>query len=206
LPASSADGASSAEGARFAAAVARFDEVHRTDPRGELYGIAAPYAVHYHQRLATWLAKLAPNASESLRLAAHCQHLRRWSLPRGEYPKGRVGYKRWRKDLAKRHAVEAAAILDEVGYGRATCARVGELLQKKDLARDPEVQQFEDAICMVFVESQLADFAKKHDEQKLTRVIAKTHKKMSPAGQQHLAAMLPALPLELRSLVERALS
>ena len=41
--------------------------------------------------------------------------------------------------------------------------RVESLLRKLGLARDREVQLFEDAICMVFFEMDFVDLAAKHD-------------------------------------------
>jgi hypothetical protein len=191
---------------RFAAAVAQFDAVHRSDPRGDIHGVPAPYALHYHRRLANWIDQLAPDANESLRLAAHCQHLRRWALARSDFPEGRAGYKRWRKELAKKHASEAGAILEEVGYDQTTIDRVGELLLKKGLGSDDDTQLLEDAVCLVFVENELAAFAQKYDEEKLIRVLLKTKRKMSDNAQQRLLAMLPDLTAELQELLERALA
>src|SRR5262245_55159089 len=93
---------------RFREAVARFEAAHREDPRlheGE------PYALGYHRRVAHWVAVLAPDASEALRLAASSQHLRRWTLPRDRFPEGRAGYRRWRSTLMRFHADEAARVL-----------------------------------------------------------------------------------------------
>jgi hypothetical protein len=37
------------------------------------------------------LARMAPNASEHLRIAARGQHIERWTSPRTKYPSGRAG-------------------------------------------------------------------------------------------------------------------
>ena len=42
-----------------------------------------------------------PDGPEAVRLAARCQHIRRWTIPRADYPAGREGYRRWRTDLAR---------------------------------------------------------------------------------------------------------
>src|SRR5207249_10366915 len=128
---------------RFQDAIARFDAANAQDPRG----IQLPYA----QRLSAWVERLAPDASEALRLAARCQHLRRWEIPRESYPAGRVGYLKWREALKHFHAEEAGKILREVCYDDVTIERVRNLNLKK---KDPETSVLEDALCLLFLETQ----------------------------------------------------
>jgi hypothetical protein len=184
---------------RFAAALARFARAHAEDPRGAV-------SRDYHARLGAWVERLAAPAEpgEALQLAAACQHIRRWTIPRDRFPEGVAGYKRWRSELARFHAGEAAAILAEVGYDEAAIARVRSLLLKKDLKGDAEVQLFEDAICLTFLEGELEAFAVKHDDAKLTGILQKTWAKMSPAGQRAALALVGSLPAELQALVARA--
>ncbi len=186
-------------------AVRRFEERHRRDPR-PAPGHARTYSKHYHERLAAWVARLAPNASEPLRLAAACQHIGRWELPRAEFPEGLAGYKRWRSELARRHAAEAEEILRAVGYGQDVVDRVRALLLKKGLKADAEVQLFEDAICLTFLENELEDFAEKHDEPKLAGILAKTWAKMSPAGHGAALELCATLPEGVRAVVLRAVA
>ena len=56
---------------RFQDAITRIDAANAQDPRG----IELPYA----QRLSGWVERLAPDASEELRLAARAQHICRWT-------------------------------------------------------------------------------------------------------------------------------
>lgn len=190
---------------RFQEAILRFDAVHREDPRKILVeGEEIPWSLHYHQRMTHWVERLTSEASESLLLAARSQHIRRWEIPRNSYPMDRTGYKRWRKTLAKFHAEEAAKILVEVGYEQYTIDRLQELLQKIRLKLDPEVQLFEDAICLVFLENELSEFAQKHDRNKLLGILRKTWLKMSSTGQQEALALVGELPQEARKLVQAA--
>ena len=99
----------------FAEAVRRFRAAHDEDPERR--------ALHYHQRLAHWIERLAPDASEPLRLAAHCQHIRRWTLPRDRFAAGRAGYRRWRSTLARFHADEAEHILHTNRNDKKNCIR-----------------------------------------------------------------------------------
>lgn len=190
---------------RFNAAMARFDAANAADPTTETFqGAVYPKELLYAQRMTAWLHKLAPDASEALRLAVRCQHIRRWSIPRHTYPMDRTGYLRWRTTLAKFHADTAAAILSEVGYDDVIIRRVQTLLRKESLKRDPEVQCLEDVICLVFLENYLAAFATQHDDAKIINILQKTWKKMSSHGHE-VALTLPMSP-EARRLVEQALA
>ena len=163
-----------------------------------------PKELLYARRMTACLDRFHPHAPEPVRLAARCQHIRRWTVPRADYPEGRDGYRSWRTELARFHASTAAAILWEVGYDDSTVLRVGSLLQKERLKADPDVQLLEDVICLVFLEHYLADFVPKHDEAKLLGVLRKTWRKMSDTGRG--AALVLDLPPDLRALVERAVA
>src|SRR6267378_2549966 len=113
---------------RFEAAVRRFDEENSRDPNSEtLDGVGHPRELIYAQWLTDWVLKLCPEASEELRLAARCQHLCRWMVPRDSYPMTRVGYLQWREGLKKFHAQKAGEILHEVGYSVEVVSRVKDL-------------------------------------------------------------------------------
>ena len=190
---------------RFNAAIARFDAANTEDPTTEVFqGAVYPKELLYAQRMTAWLDKIAPEASEALRLAVRCQHIQRWTIPRHTYAMDRHGYLRWRTTLAKFHADTAAAILRDVGYDDTTIQRVQTLLRKERLKRDPEVQCLEDVICLVFLENYLAAFATQHDEVKVLDILRKTWTKMSPRGHE-VALTLPMSP-EARRLVEQALA
>jgi hypothetical protein len=188
---------------QFRAAIGRIDDANRDDPNREVHqGREHPRELLYAERMSAWLERLAPGAAEAVQLAARAQHIRRWEIPRDRYPMDRDGYRRWRTDLGKFHADTAGRILRGVGYDEATVERVGSLLRKEQLKTDADCQLLEDVICLVFLEYELADFAKKHDEEKLIHILRRTWKKMSPRG--HQAALALPLPEGLRSIVERA--
>jgi hypothetical protein len=173
---------------RFAAAIGRFDTANAEDPNREVAGgRERPKALVYAERLTAMLARFAPDASEALRLAARCQHLQRWKIPRGEYPMTRAGYHQWRNRLRDFHAELAGAILADCGYEDATIACVASLIRKEALKTDSEAQALEDVVALVFLESYLADFVVEHDdydESKLIDILTKTAKKMSPGGRE----------------------
>jgi hypothetical protein len=192
------------DAARFETAVARFDAANAADPNTEMVeGRPYPKELLYAQRMSAWLDKLAPDASETLRLAARCQHIQRWRIARRDYPMDRRGYLQWRTALARFHAATAADILREVGYDDAAIRRVQTLLRKEGLRRDTEVQCLEDVACLVFLESYFADFACRHETGKVIDIIRKTWRKMSPRG--HQAALTLRLPSEAQALVAQAL-
>ena len=184
---------------RLDGALARFDEVNAEDPRRDG---DQPLELAYGRRMTAWLERLAPDAGEELRLAVRAQHIGRWRLPRERFPEGRAGYKRWRSECARMHGEVAAGILREVGYDDAVIGRVRDLLTKKRLAHDPEVQTLEDVACLVFLEHTFADFARKHERDKLVDIVRKTWGKMSERGRA-AAAGLP-LPAELAAIVADA--
>lgn len=191
--------------ARFARALKAIDAANAEDPHSLFYkGETRPKELLHSQRASDWLEKLAPEAGELLRLAIRAHHLRRWSLPRAEYPMGRAGYHAWRRELQNRHAREAAALLSAEGYLLEQVERVGELIRKRGLGRDPEAQIFEDVLCLVFIETQLENFASTHETEKVVDILARTLPKMSPRAKQ-VAAELCSAPA-MSELIQRAIA
>jgi hypothetical protein len=189
---------------RFKAAMRRFDEENSQDPNSEnVGGVPQPRELVYAQWLTGWVLKLCPDASEELRLAARCQHLRRWEIPRNHYPMDRAGYLKWRADLKKFHAEKAGEILREVGYPDNTVQRVQELNLKKNFPSDAECRVLEDALCLVFLEHQLADLASKTTEDKVITALQKSWKKMTPAA--HAEALRLNYGAREKVLIELAL-
>ena len=126
---------------RFIRAVERIDAANAQDPnRTSFAGSEYPAELIYSMRMSEWLGRLAPEASEALRLAVRCQHLRRWAIPRGSYPMTRAGYHQWRTTLGRFHADEAGQILRDVGYDEPTISRTQSLFRKERFKTDPEAQ------------------------------------------------------------------
>jgi hypothetical protein len=189
---------------KYRQAIQKFDEANSKDPNQEVAnGETYPGELLYAERMTQWLDKLDPNASEALRLAARCQHIERWVIPREEYPMNRQGYIKWRNELKKYHAQRAEEILGDVGYDTDTINRVKKLVQKKGLKTDPQVQMLEDVICLVFLEYYFEDFSRKHEDDKLKDILKKTLRKMSPEGRK--IAMKLKFPDRLEKLVEAAI-
>ena len=168
---------------RFEAAAAAIDAANADDPnRVVVGGVDEPLALA-HGRLADgWVQRLGTDADDALRLAARAHHLRRWEVPRTSYPEGRPGYLRWRRDQKARHARDVEALLRAAGYGEGEVARVQSLIRRDHLSTEPDAQVVEDAACLVFIETQLAEMATRLERDHLLDVIRKTGRKMSAAG------------------------
>jgi hypothetical protein len=189
---------------RFDRAIAALDAVNAGDPNSLTFaGETGPKELIHARRATYWIGELDPAAGELLLLAARAHHLRRWHCPRSEFPEGRAGYHAWRRELQNRHATEAAKILEACGYSEAETTRVGELIRKRGLGRDAEVQLLEDALCLVFIETQLTSFSAQHPDEKVIDIIARSLAKMSEEGRQMASRI--ALSEHESSLVSAAI-
>src|SRR5262249_24550261 len=162
-------------------------------------GRTGPKEIVHAELVTEWVTRLRSDASDALLLAARGHHFRRWTVPRATYPEGRAGYLRWRRDLHQQQARELGALLADAGYDPATIERVQALVRKDSLGTDPEVQVLEDALCLVFLETQLGDVAARLEPDTLDRVIAKTVRKMSATGLASVADV-PLDPVDRRML------
>jgi hypothetical protein len=189
---------------RLSKAIELIDHANSEDPNREIWqGVEYPKELLYAQHMSRWLERLDPQASEARQLAVRGQHIRRWTVPREEYPEGREGYLRWRKYLYRFHAEKTAALLLKAGYDEETIALVKRMIGKEGIKRDADVQIVEDVACLVFLAHYLPEFAHKHEEDKLIDIVRKTWKKMSEQG--HAAALALSLPDDLGGLVAKAL-
>nr|GFC19379.1 hypothetical protein [Tanacetum cinerariifolium] len=166
----------------FAEAIRLFDAANSEDPNLETGDDGQPIAKEllYAQRMTACLARVAPDAPEAVQLAARCQHIRRWSIPRADFPMTRPGYHQWRNTLKKYHAELAGQLMAQAGYRPELIERVQQLVQKLRLKDDPE-----------------------HPEEKIIEIVQKTWPKMTERGHA-LALQLPFTP-EALALVSKAL-
>ena len=185
--------------ARLQAVLAAIDAANAADPTLE---VGRPAALLYGERMSDELARLRPEASEHLRIAVRGQHVERWRVPRGAYPEGRAGYLAWRTDQARAHAERVSGFMADAGYAEADRARVASLLRKEGIKRNPEAQMLEDVACFVFLRWYFADFAQKHAEEDVYRIVAKTARKMSAEARRRAAAEFDLPPSLAPALVE----
>ena len=167
----------------FDVAISKFDEYNRVDPNREsMEGEMVAKELVYARRMSERLQTFEPHAPEEVRLAARCQHIGRWQIPRTTFPADRKGYLVWRNKLKDHHAAISAKILTEAGYGQDMIDKVRFLLLKKELHHNKDTQLLEDVVCLVFIEHYLSDFAEKHDDDKIIDILKKTMKKMTARG------------------------
>ncbi|WP_422132537.1 DUF4202 domain-containing protein [Endozoicomonas sp. ALD040] len=181
--------------------LAAIDKLHEQDP--ETFEGKAKELI-YAENMSAWLHKLSPDASEELQIAVRSQHLCRWEIPRSEFPMDRPGYLKWRTELGKLHARKAIAVMQENGYSQESCKQTESIIRKLGIKRNAEAQTLEDCACLVFIETDFLNFAGKHPEDKVIRIVQKTWAKMSE--QAHREALALDLPAEAVSLILKALT
>ena len=179
------------------------DAAHAADPARAADGRAAELV--YAERMEAWVARLVTDAPELLRLAARCQHLERWLVPRATFPEGKPGYLAWRRSLYTKQAARARELLLAAGVAATEADEVATWVSKTGLHTNAGTQALEDAACLVFLENELDAFAKQHADyprEKFADILKKTWRKMSPPARA-LALVLDLRPA-LAALVREA--
>ncbi|MEI6861945.1 MAG: DUF4202 domain-containing protein [Verrucomicrobiota bacterium] len=187
----------------FARARELIDDAHAADPSRAADGRAAELV--YAERMEAWVARLVPDATPLLRLAARSQHLERWLVPRSTFPEGKTGYLAWRKSLYGKQATRARELLLAAGVPAAGADETATWVSKTDLRKNAGTQALEDAACLVFLENEIGAFARQHagyPREKFTDILKKTWRKMSPPAQAFALAL--DLPPAIASLVHEA--
>src|SRR5690242_17860331 len=187
----------------YAQARTLIDAAHRGDPKRAADG--RPAELVYADRMEAWAVRAAAEPTALLRLAARCQHLERWTVPRTTFPEGKAGYLKWRQSLYKKQADRAKELLLAAGVAAAEADEAALWVAKTALKTNAGTQALEDAACLVFLENEIADFAAQHAEyprEKFVDILRKTWKKMSPAAQA--AALGLDLPPAIGALVREA--
>jgi hypothetical protein len=170
---------------KLAIAFELFDTYNKQDPRNfEWEGTTYPQEYFFAIKLYDWVLKLDPDAGEELLLASRSQHIGRWEMPRESYPEGREPYLKWRKDLALHHAAITGTLMKQAGYSDEQVERVSQILLKKRIKVDADVQTMENALCLVFLQYQYEDFRKKYDNdpEKIITILRKSLLKMDAHG------------------------
>ncbi len=188
---------------RFERAIAAIDAANADDPvEIEMRGERRSKELAHADLASEWVRELAGDPSEALLLAARAHHLQRWSIPRSNHPDGRRGYLAWRRELMNLHARLAGKILAGCGYDEEAIARVKHIVLRRDLSRgDADSQALEDALCLIFFETQLADLAGRLEPERMHDVGLRTLRKMSFRGHE-LTLGLPLDPAHLALLRE----
>lgn len=188
----------------YATARRLIDAAHSGDPSRADDGRAAELV--YADRMEAWVRRLDPAVSELVRLAARCQHLERWSVPRASFPLDRAGYLQWRSLLYTKQADRARELLRQAGVPAAEADEARAWVAKTGLKTNPGTQLLEDAAILVFLENESAAFVAQHAEyprEKFLGILRKSWRKLSPAAQQEALSL--SLPEPISSLVAEAL-
>ncbi len=181
------------------------DAAHAGDPKRTADG--RPAELVYADRMEAWVVRAAAEPTPLLRLAARCQHLERWTVPRITFPDGKAGYLKWRQSLYQKQAGRARELLLEAGVSAPEADAVAVWVSKSAMKTNPGTQALEDAACLVFLENEIEAFAADHAEyprEKFVDIIRKTWKKMSPRAQD-LAKTLALRP-DIAALVTDAVA
>ncbi len=181
------------------------DAAHSADPHRLADGRAAELV--YADRMEAWVTQVAAEPTALLRLAARCQHLERWLVPRTSYPEGKPGYLAWRRSLYTKQAERARSLLFAAGVSSDEAEEVATWVSKNGLKTNPGTQALEDAACLVFLENEIGAFATQHADyprEKFVDIIKKTWRKMSPRAQERAREL--ALPAGISALVHEAIS
>lgn len=194
---------------RFNNTIASFDVINAKDPNLLLIeGKEHPKELVYAQRLSEMLARYAPNASETLKLATRAQHIQRWISPRSDYPMTKTGYMQWRANLKLHHAKIASEVMLENGYDEKAIQAVSTLLKKENLRTNADTQTLEDVIVLAFLEHDLEAFVEKYkdySEDKFLTILKKSYFKMSDKGRA-AALSLITIPAHLMPVVLKAVA
>ncbi|KAL4862050.1 hypothetical protein BDV12DRAFT_179381 [Aspergillus spectabilis] len=193
----------------FEKTLALIDAAHAQDPNLTTPPNSTnpiPYELHYANKMTKYLSLRSPTASETLRLAVRAQHLKRWEVPRADFPATKIGYHSWRSHLAKRQAEIAKQLCVEGGVGEDIGERVASLIRKEGLrgGEDEEVQVLEDVACLVFLEDQLEGFQEGYEEEKVIGILRRTWAKMSDKGRELALGM--ELGGKSAELIQKALA
>ncbi|MFA5057958.1 MAG: DUF4202 domain-containing protein [Opitutaceae bacterium] len=189
----------------YARARELINAAHAADPTRAADG--RPAELVYADRMEAWVVRLDPDVAPLLRLAARCQHLERWSVPRASFPLDRAGYHAWRKTLYRKQADRARALLLQAGVTAAGAGDAAIWVSKTDLKTNAGTQALEDAACLVFLENEISAFAAQHTEyprEKFTGILQKTWRKMSPRAQR--CALGLDLPPVIAALLHEAIA
>ena len=190
---------------RFERAMALFDAANAADPNLDE---GQPKELLYAQRMTEMIGRYAPDASEVAQLAVRAQHIKRWTVPRSNYPMTKEGYLAWRTGLYKFHAETAGALMREAGYDEAMIDQVKAAVGKRGLKVNPDTQMMEDVTDLVFIEYYMLGFAGQHaeySEEKWLDIIRKTWRKMSQRAHDFATGGGIKLPEPLVPLILKAI-
>lgn len=191
--------------AQLHSVITAIDDINSEDPNTTIVnGETQPKELLYGQYMSACINQYWPESSELLQIAVRAQHIKRWHLKRTEFDAGKAGYLKWRIEQGKFHALLTKSLMLENGYSEEDAETTAKLLRKEKIKSNPDTQTLEDVACLVFLQHYFEEFAAKHTEEKIIRILQLTWRKMS--DQAHDIALKLTLPEHLAALVGKALA
>ncbi|NQY35337.1 MAG: DUF4202 domain-containing protein [Alteromonadaceae bacterium] len=190
---------------RLEAVLSAIDNINKEDPNYTVVdGVSKAKELLYGHYMSACLEEYWQETNELLKIAVRAQHIKRWHLKRTEFDEGKAGYFKWRIALGKFHAQLTEAIMLENDYSTEESQNTAKIIRKEKLKSNSDSQTLEDVACLVFLQHYFDEFAGKHSEDKIIRILQKTWGKMS--DKAHDIALSFSLPEHLAKLVNKALS
>ncbi len=179
---------------QYTKAVELINSVHNQDPNSEtIDGVDIKAELLYSQRMLAILQKVQPNASLELQMAAHCQHISRWSIPRTTFSMDKKGYYQWRAAIMEHQLSVTSSVLKQAEINEQSIEIVVDTLKNKADKTNINASIIEDTACLTFIKWYLVPFAGQFDPEKAKVILQKTANKMSERGLK----LIPELQLSV---------
>lgn len=179
---------------QYIKAVELINSVHNQDPNSEtIDGVDIKAELLYSQRMLAILQKVQPNASLELQLAAQCQHISRWSIPRTTFSMDKKGYYQWRAAIMEHQLSVTSSVLKQAEINEQSIEIVVDTLKNKADKTNINASIIEDTACLTFIKWYLVPFAGQFDPEKAKVILQKTVGKMSERGLK----LIPELQLSV---------
>ncbi len=187
---------------QYRTATEKIDAAHSSDEMMELEdGNLFPVELLYSKRMLSVLELVSPDSSFEIKIAAQCQHLKRWSVSRSLYPYDRRGYHQWRQVVMDFQLQETKKILLAANIGESDIHHILFILKEHGNKLNPESQVIMDTACLVFVKWYMEPFAGKHQNEKVIDILRKTMRKMSSKGVNLISKL--ELPVSAKNILEQ---
>jgi hypothetical protein len=177
---------------QYTIAIRLIDTIHNQDLISEtIDGVEIKAELLYSNRMLAVLEKVAPDASFELKLAAKCQHISRWSIPRATFPVGKKGYYDWRAAIMAHQLNVSTSVLKQAEINDQSIEIIVDVLKNKADKTNQNASIIEDTACLTFIKWYLVPFTGQFDAAKAKIILQKTAGKMSERG----LGLLPEMEL-----------
>lgn len=171
------------EQTQYTTAVELINSVHNQDPNSEIIdGVDIKAELLYSNRMLTILEKVAIDASFELKLAAQCQHMSRWGIPRATFSMNKKGYYQWRAAIMEHQLSVTSSVLKQAEINEQSIEIIVDALKSKADKSNINASIIEDTACLTFIKWYLVPFAGHFDPEKAKIILQKTAAKMSERG------------------------